>query len=299
MAAGDWAAVLRAIEEQLDALRRRCERWRHAHFPPPPAAASSAPAAAGALADLATELYQAGLDLLQQADALRARLAPASVDQPAANAGAQHPLQAVERERARLARNLHDGPAQQLAQAAIQVECLERLLAHDPAAAHAELAALRASLQRAAADLRRALFDLRLPAVDQFGLAALLRAYLVEFQRQTGLHVEALLPAAEPSLAHEQVIALYRIAQEALTNVRKHAGARRVVVRLAEAPPRGDLVLEIEDDGCGFTATAQRPGRYGLLGMHEHAALAGAHLAIDGRPGQGARVVVRLPRSSA
>lgn len=300
MAAGDWAAVLLAIEEHLEALRRRCERWRHAHLPPEPATTAPATdAAASQLADLAAELYQAGLDLLQRADALRARLAPAVVDPPTTSAGAQHSLQAAERERARLARNLHDGPAQQLAQAAMQVECLERLLAHDPAAAHAELATLRASLQRAVADLRRALFDLRLPVVEQFGLVALLRAYLHEFGRQTGLHIEATLPATEPSLAREQVIALYRIAQEALTNVRKHAGARRVVLRLAEDAARGALMLEIEDDGRGFTTTAQRPGRYGLLGMHEHAALVGADLAIDGRPGQGARVVVRLPRPRA
>jgi len=296
VAADDWAAVLLAIEEHLDALRRRCERWRHARLPPEPATTAPATdAAASQLADLAAELYQAGLDLLRQADTLRARLVPAGAGQPAASASAQHPLQAAERERARLARNLHDGPAQQLAQAAMQVECLERLLAHDPAAARAELAALRASLQHTAADLRRVLFDLRLPVVEQFGLVALLRAYLDEFGRQTGLRIEPTLPATEPSLAREQVIALYRIAQEALTNVRKHAGARRVALRLAEDTARGALVLEIEDDGRGFTATAQRPGRYGLLGMHEHAALVGAQLTIDGRPGQGARVVVRLP----
>ena len=117
MAAGDWAAVLLAIEEHLEALRRRCERWRHAHLPPEPATTAPATdAAASQLADLAAELYQAGLDLLQRADALRARLAPAVVDPPTTSAGAQHSLQAAERERARLARNLHDGPAQQLAQ---------------------------------------------------------------------------------------------------------------------------------------------------------------------------------------
>ncbi|MBX5490210.1 MAG: sensor histidine kinase [Chloroflexi bacterium] len=309
MASADWAAVLVKIEEQLESWRRRCEHWRRAYVPRTRASARgpvvrpdgvSVPPTvlASHLADLAADLYQLGFQVLQQADALRAQLGPAVVGYATTALAAQRQLEVAEAERMRLARNLHDGPAQQLAQAVMQVECLERQLQHDPSAAGPELAALRASLQRTAADIRRALFDLRLPAVEQFGLVALLRAYLAEFERQADLVVEAVLPPVEVALSREQVVALYRIAQEALTNVRKHARARRVLVQVADDAVRGELLLAVEDDGCGFLPSAQPPGRYGLLGMREHAALVGAHLAIDGRPGQGVRVVVRLPRRS-
>jgi len=202
-------------------------------------------------------------------------------------------ISASEAERARIARDLHDGPAQYFANAVFETEYLCKLLTRDPDAVADGLARLRESLQQGVREIRHCLFELRLPAVEELGLVALLHDYLPEYERQYGVNLEASLPEDELPLLPVQAVALFRILQESLTNARKHAGASLVRVKLHR---RGDeAILQVEDNGQGFTPGQARPGHYGLLGMQERAQLLGGRLEVQGRPGKGARIVLHLP----
>jgi two-component system sensor histidine kinase DegS len=194
-------------------------------------------------------------------------------------------LEAQEAERSRLAQEIHDGPAQTLANAIFLAELVERQLESDPVAARAELRALRELVDRELGEIRGFINQLR-PDLDAIGLEAALRE-AAEQAEQGPLEVEVDLRAPADLLGPTQQAAVLRIAQEGLRNVRKHAEARRarLVTRLqpgpsADDPP--DWVLEVWDDGHGFDAEASRPlGRsFGLRFMRQRAELIGARIEI-------------------
>jgi signal transduction histidine kinase len=244
---------------------------------------------------LVAGLRRIASELGGQADVLAAAVgeAPPEPQTPQPSAGR---LRAAEAERARLARDLHDGPAQYFANAVFETEYLQKLLERDPAAVREGLVRLRQALQQGVKEVRQCLFDLRLPSVESLGLVALLQGYLPEYERQYGVTVVATLPHDEPRVSGDQAIAVFRILQEALTNARKHSGAEQVRVRLRQQ--RDEVVMEVEDTGRGFSLEQAPAGHYGLVGMQERARLVGGRLEIHGRPGKGARVVVRLPAST-
>ena len=245
---------------------------------------------------LATGLRHIASELEGQAEVLTAAVgeAPSDPATPEASAGR---VRAAEAERARLARDLHDGPAQYFANAVFETEYLQKLLTRDPAAVAEGLVRLRQALQQGIKEVWQCLFDLRLPSVEELGLVALLQGYLPEYERQYGVTVVAALPDHEPPLGADQAIAGFRILQEALTNARKHSGAEQVRVKIRRQ--RNEVVLEVEDTGHGFTLEQSPAGHYGLAGMEERARLVGGKLEIHGRPGKGARIVVRLPARAA
>jgi len=296
------ADQLRGIAAQLTASRGLCDELAGACVPQTRAvAATRAPDATSArlrerLDDVyarAIEVHHLAAALLQQINALRNTVV--SSEGLAAQATSPPSLHTIEAERARLARDLHDGPAQHLATAVMHLEHLQRLLARDPAAAAEVLRYLRATLQQGIAEIRRCIADLRLPAVADQGLVALLRHHLATYERQFGIAVDAELPdTTEPTVTPEQGIAIFRILQEALINVRKHAGSKRVRVALRLHPE--ELVLVVEDDGCGFVPGPPRSGQYGLLGMQERAQLVGGRLLIHSQPGQGTRITLCVPQ---
>jgi signal transduction histidine kinase len=304
--AASLSARLAATEEQLRACQWLCQRLREESEEPAlasarvetakadPGSAMAATALGGSAlsaGELAARLRRLAAGLEREAQALQG----ADRQVAAADGDTEEHLQlhAIEAERARLARELHDGPAQYFANAVFQTEYLERLLAHDPPAVASGLALLRDGLRHGVAEIRRCIFDLRLPAIDELGLIAWMTGYLADYERQFGVVVEASLPSEDPRLTSEQTVTVFRVLQEALTNARKHAQARhiRVVLRCR----RQELILLVEDDGQGFDPSVHRPGQYGLLGMRERAQLVGGRLEIAGRPGQGARIVLHLP----
>lgn len=191
-------------------------------------------------------------------------------------------------ERERLARELHDGLAQALG--------IIRAFAH---AGHKGMPPDRALQRieqvsaRAYEEVRQAIYGLRLSSGMDF--VAALQEYVREFSRHTGVLAEVRVdgePAA--SLSPEVEVQLVRIVQEALTNVWRHAQARRAVVRISSGG--GGLEVAVEDDGVGFDpAQVQRGRHFGLLGMRERAASMGAQLTIESQPSEGTRVRVRLP----
>jgi signal transduction histidine kinase len=209
-------------------------------------------------------------------------------------------LAAQEEERARLANELHDGPAQALANLIFQTEVLERAIRSDAEAGDQELRSLRQMLTGELETLRAYINQLRPPLLEADGLDEALREAATRLTEHDGLPVDVRLEAS-PALIDEPARAVaLRVAQEALRNISKHAAATRawVYTRL-ERPKSGSesaWLLEIGDDGRGFDvgALAGRTNRrhFGLRFMRERSDLLGAQLSIETRPAAG--TVVRL-----
>jgi PAS domain S-box-containing protein len=200
---------------------------------------------------------------------------------------------AQEDERRRIAREMHDQFGEQLTALSTRIRMLKEACGEESdVRAHAD--ALERVAQQLDRDVDHLVWELRPTALDDLGLRAALASYVQDWSRRVGiaadLHTSGLLDERLPSDAETT---LYRIAQEALTNVAKHARATHVDVILER---RSDYVLlVIEDDGVGFDA-ATRSGTdgFGLAGMHERAALVGATLEIESAPDSGTTVLVRM-----
>jgi two-component system sensor histidine kinase DegS len=207
-------------------------------------------------------------------------------------------IKAQEEERRRVARDIHDGPAQMMANAVLQVEIVDKLLDRDPPAAASEMKDLRRIINDSLKDLRRIIFDLRPMILDDLGLAPALRRYTDDFSSRHSLPVKMKVLGVETRIDPIVEVALFRIVQEALHNARKHALASRVVVTLGYGP---DAVgVSIEDDGKGFDPTGVsrnwgQSDKFGLSGMRERAKLFGGSLDVDTAPGEGTKITVRIP----
>ena len=204
-------------------------------------------------------------------------------------------LRATEEERHRIARELHDDTAQRLATLILRA----RVLAEEPdAAARARLLdQILEEIVQAADGVKRISRGLRPPELEEAGLAAALIAHFRNLNEGTGFQVQADLGAVDLHLSLTAKLALYRIVQEAISNVMRHSGVEQATVTLIEA--HGYVVAEIADAGRGFTATGM-PGDgrgLGLLGMHERAAMIGAALTVDSVPEEGTHIRVAIPVS--
>ena len=197
---------------------------------------------------------------------------------------------ACEEERRRLRRDLHDGLGPALAGLTLKIETARnRLVRLDPAA-DALFADLVARTQAAVADIRRLVYALRPPALDELGLAGALREVAAQY-KSSGLRIVFEAPCSLPALPAAVEVAAYRIGQEALANVVRHAGARSCVLRLEL--DQTALCLEVLDDGRGLPA-GQRSG-VGLASMQERAAELGGSCTVESVPSGGTRVHARLP----
>lgn len=202
-----------------------------------------------------------------------------------------------EEERAHIARDIHDELGASLTAIQLELNWLRRRLADDASSCTHIDAALDIG-QGAMGAVRRILNDLRPGVLDHLGLWAALECLLQETESRTGLRLQATIPSAleRCRLGRDTEIALYRIVQEVLTNVQRHARAHQVELRVA-AQGR-DLVIVIRDDGCGMQVPAV-PTSFGLMGMHERARALGGQLRIDSAPGQGTAVTLMLPEVMA
>jgi two-component system sensor histidine kinase DegS len=202
-----------------------------------------------------------------------------------------------EEERVRLAREVHDGPAQVLANTLMVAE-QSRSLLQDQRAEQLGLMLDRlcAATREGLREVRSFIADLRPGRIEELGLVAALHEYIARYRDtyRTRVTLEAEQVARLPT---EAEIVFYRIAQEALQNVHKHAPAAAVTVVLSER--KGHIVLSVRDDGPGFNTreVARRAGResWGLTSMRERAELVGAQLVVTSRPGHGTEVSVALP----
>jgi len=203
----------------------------------------------------------------------------------------------IAEERNRLARELHDSVVQQLFGVTLAAESAGSLLARDPDAAAAQLARVQELARGAIAELRSVVSALRPASVEAEGLAGALRKHVDVLRRVTGREIalrDAGAAEAAPALHDDAAAQVFRIAQEALQNALRHAGAERIEVRLEAGSP---LVLTVADDGCGFDPDelSVRSQRLGLTSMEERAAALGARLAIASRAGEGTTVRLEVP----
>lgn len=198
-------------------------------------------------------------------------------------------VEAQELERRRLARELHDQTGQELTSVLLGLKAVEEARSNEERAE--ALAAVREQVVETLHDVRRLAVELRPKALDDFGLVAALERLRDTFSEQTGMAVdlEALIGDRLPS---DVETALYRIVQEALTNIVKHAQANSVSIVLTRSG--GAVTAVIEDEGRGFTPDSGGEG-LGLLGMGERLALLGGKLKIESNPGSGTTIVAEVP----
>jgi two-component system, NarL family, sensor histidine kinase DevS len=205
-------------------------------------------------------------------------------------------LAATEGERQRWARELHDETLQSLSALRIGLGAAAR--SDRPESLREAVVQAMGQLEESIANLRALITDLRPAALDQLGVQAALEG-LAERGTRSGLTVDVRCElsherghGASTRLAPELETALYRIAQEALTNAARHGGASRVVIDVCEDPT--SIQLSVSDDGSGFDPRAETKG-FGLLGMRERVELLGGGLELDSAPGAGAKVVASFP----
>ncbi|HEY0603914.1 MAG TPA: histidine kinase [Herpetosiphonaceae bacterium] len=206
---------------------------------------------------------------------------------------------AQEAERGRLARELHDDTVQRLVALGQGVERVQRVVERDPAVAMERLKALRAEITAMVQSVRAVIGDLRPPALEELGLLPALELLLKRNSDELP-QVAIQLYGDERRLDPQTELALFRIIQEAWSNIRRHAQARHAIFNVTYGPEMLDVA--IVDDGVGFISTpgsrgeTQAPrGHFGIIGMQERATLVGGEVEIRSVPGQGTQLHIHLP----
>ncbi len=203
-------------------------------------------------------------------------------------------LQAQEAERHRLARDLHDEAAQALTSLLVHLRLLER--AHTPAEAQSRVQELRQLTAQALEEVRRVALDLRPTILDDLGLGPALAWRVDEINKLDGMHATIKIEGLAARLPREVELVFYRVGQEALSNVARHAEATTVTVLLQRQ--NGQVTLAIVDDGQGFDPATPKQAAghgFGLLGMRERLGMIGGTLVIRSTPGQGTEIIADAP----
>jgi two-component system, NarL family, sensor histidine kinase DegS len=209
----------------------------------------------------------------------------------------RHTMHVQEQERRRIAADIHDSAIQLIYGALYEVEGALKALPPDQPP-RPGLQQARGLLNRATGEIRTTIFDLWPTSLDETGLLPALRSALLRFEQDSGVQCRLQLEGAPPPFAPWAAISLFRIVQEALQNVRKHAAARTLLLRFRCAPD--GVTLAVEDDGAGFDpAAAARAGgeHLGLISMRERAFGLGGTFAVEAAPGRGTRLTLRFPRA--
>ncbi len=203
----------------------------------------------------------------------------------------------VEEERARIARELHDGLAQSLYFLGLKLDYIRKQVNHDPEGAISELHALKNTVQANIHDVRRAIFALRPVDLEELGFGPAVRKYAEEFGEQVGLHVALNVQGDEEALPAALEPVFFRLVQEGLNNIAKHANARHAWIKLDTCPGQMGRVT-IRDDGVGFdphTLSSTDRGKMGLRQMHERVARVGGSFSIESVPTQGTILRAEIP----
>ncbi|WP_420642928.1 GAF domain-containing sensor histidine kinase [Candidatus Leptofilum sp.] len=208
-------------------------------------------------------------------------------------------VSAQERERQRIARELHDGTGQALTALGLGFAAASENVQHNPQLAATQLTELKTMSTQALQELRDLIQDLRPSLLDDLGLVPALKSQVQLFAERSGVQAEFVLNGRRQRVQPEIETILFRIAQEALNNVAKHADAQQVTVTIGFTDTM--LNLEVHDDGCGFEpkpifeASDGNRQVWGLLGMQERVALVGGSCVVHSQPGQGTAVQVTIP----
>jgi signal transduction histidine kinase len=200
---------------------------------------------------------------------------------------------AIVRERLQIARDLHDTLAHSMMAMLSEVRLLRKLQIHDPNSLAHELARAEEVAQAGLNEARTAITQMRANSVRDIGLGPALAKAVERFSDRTGLTVEFAADAAAARFGDERAEVIFRMSEEALRNVERHAAATHVRIAL-RSPDVARLDLEIADDGVGFHTAQLEPGHFGLIGLREQAKLIGAELEIDSAPNRGTTLRLTL-----
>ncbi len=232
----------------------------------------------------------------EASDALQGKLARLSPSREQSETSLEAvAIQAQEEERYRLAREIHDGPAQILANVALQLEYIAKLATRDPLKAKDEMENIQKDLRLAVGEVRRFMYDLRPPALAQQGVGVAVESHCQRLAHRFGMDItvdwrsSAVLPPSHDT-------AVFRIVQEALQNVVKHARATRAEVRAADG--ERSLEVTVSDNGKGFEAEQVRrldPNHFGLAGMRARDQQIGATLDVSSIPNRGTIIRLTVP----
>lgn len=206
-----------------------------------------------------------------------------------------HGIRILEEERRRIARDLHDGPAQVLTNISMKLEILNAMIDSKPEMAKSEVEHLHKKVGAVIREIRHLIYDLRPIAVDEVGLLEATKALCIQLQQNwnlpINLQVQSLVDSK--SIAPAKQVAIYRLVQEILNNMKKHAQAKTITLRIERE--NDQLQIIIYDDGIGFDPNYIPPGHYGLIGMKERALYLGGTLNIDSVIGKGSTFAIRVP----
>lgn len=211
-------------------------------------------------------------------------------------------IEAQEEERKRVSREIHDGPAQMLANVMMRSELIERIFRDRGAEdGFQEIKNLRQNVRNALYEVRRIIYDLRPMALDDLGLIPTLRKYLYtteEYNGKVKIHFQCIGDTEEKRLAPQFEVALFRLAQEAVSNALKHSGSEEITVKVEIT--KDFVILMIKDNGKGFDlkeAKEKKNKSFGLLGMKERVDLLEGTITIDSKIGLGTFIMIKVPLS--
>ncbi|CAH0155866.1 sensor histidine kinase [Peribacillus sp. NPDC101481] len=204
-------------------------------------------------------------------------------------------IEAQEQERKKLSREIHDGPAQMLANVMMRSDLIERVQRErGPDEALVEIRSLKVMVRNALYEVRRIIYDLRPMALDDLGLVPTLRKYLQTTEDyNNGVNLNFVNLGQVKRLPSDMEVALFRLVQEAVQNSLKHADPKQIQVKLSISKEMVTVV--VKDDGKGFDSSIQKEGSFGLVGMRERVELLEGEMTIDSQPGAGTLVFIQIP----
>lgn len=209
-------------------------------------------------------------------------------------------IKTQEEERRRIAREMHDGPAQSMTNVVLKAELCERLSEVDMDMAKKELSALKDMVRDCLKEIRRIIYDLRPMSIDDLGLKPTLQKYIENFTSETDIRVELMFIGSDDNIKDSNIaLTVFRLVQECLNNVKKHADATEVIIQL-ECTTKS-LIVRVKDDGKGFDTSILKMGHidsdsgYGVIGMQERVELLEGSFSIDSKTGRGTTVRAVLP----
>lgn len=209
---------------------------------------------------------------------------------------------AQEEERKRIAREIHDGPAQSLANIVLRTEIAERMLIKQEfVMVQEELVDLKGQVRSGLEEIRKIIFNLRPMALDDLGIVPTLRKFTQDFEEKTKIHTVFELNGKEARMPSAMEAAIFRLVQEAFTNALKHASATHVSLEINYQPHQISLV--IQDNGVGFPSEfieqdASQNAHFGLVGMRERIELIEGRMDIDSNPGSGTKIMIDIPTTA-
>ncbi len=212
-------------------------------------------------------------------------------------------IRAKEEERRRLSREIHDGPAQVLANAIIGLEFIERSLRQAESTAEApavnEIERIKSSMRDGLSEIRRFIFDLRPSMLAQRGLVGTVEHYVNAYRSFLPDEISLDLPTTSPDLSEEQELTAFRVIQESIQNVHRHSDATKCWIAIENADQA--TVITVRDNGRGFSPDSVRvhsAGGSGILGMQERAEVIGARLSLQSEPAKGSEIYLEIPVST-